>query len=110
MAYASEAESGRTSYNSLNKSADDDRKSRSISEMERVATVQPSVIRTIRTKIGSAIIDVISIGICICMFVFALMAYHADGDRVSSYEKKLMNIARLVSESPSSHIGDVYTN
>jgi hypothetical protein len=107
MAYAGEAESGRISCNSLKKSADEDRNSRSISQMERVAAVKPSVIRTIRTKIGSAIIDVICFGVCICMFIFALMAYHANGDKVSSYEKKLMNIARIVSRSPSKHVVDV---
>jgi hypothetical protein len=95
--YIAEAQSTTTSYDSLAYSAD--WKPRSISDLEHVAISRPSVIKNSRTKIGSAIVDTVCVGLCICMFTFALLAYHADGNNLSSYEKKLMNIARIVSVS-----------
>jgi hypothetical protein len=91
------AEEAKVPYNTLTGSFDETHKSQPVTGVKDLASERPQPMQKTGSKIVNGIIDFVCVGICICMFIFAMLAYRADGNIFSSYEKKIMNIAKIVS-------------
>jgi hypothetical protein len=47
-------------------------------------------------KYISSVVDVVLMLVCVAILTFAVLAYRADGGLMGSYEKSLLDIARIV--------------
>ena len=60
--------------------------------------VQPQVLNHNQSrKIIACIIDIICLLICVAIFIFAILVYRVENNVVESYQRELLNTARIVS-------------